>query len=60
MMTKEQFENIELRHGCGYWFVCDDHACPCSPDSPVGRGYSEEVYSSMKSQQERDRELLDR
>ena len=51
MISKEQFEKIEIEHGCGYWNVCDDHSCPCSPSSPVGQGFNEETYANMKKQQ---------
>lgn len=47
MISKEQFERIEMNHGCGYWNVCDDHACPCSPTAAVSRGFSEAVYERM-------------
>lgn len=47
-MNKELFEKIEVKHGCGYWYVCDDHACPCHPTAPVSKGFDEEVYKRMK------------
>lgn len=50
-MNRETFEMIEIERGCGYWFVCDDHCCPCSPTAQVSKGYDEKVYESMKRQQ---------
>lgn len=47
-MNKEIFEKIENEYGCGYWKVCDDHACPCHPNTPVSKGYDEEIYKSMQ------------
>ena len=47
MITEEQFEKIGLLHGCGYWHVCDDHACGCSLSSAVGQGFDPETYASM-------------
>jgi len=59
MISEEQFEKIELAHGCGYWNVCDDHTCPCHPTAAVSQGYSEETYASMKHQQEEDMRRYD-
>jgi len=54
MINKEKFEEIEMKHGCGYWNVCEDHACSCSPSAAVSQGYNQEVYASMQRQQEKD------
>lgn len=54
MISKEKFEEIEMKYGCGYWNVCDDHACSCSPSAAVSQGYNQEVYASMQRQQEKD------
>ena len=51
-MDKETFEKIENKRGCGYWNVCDDHACPCSPDARVSQGYNEMVYETLKRAKE--------
>lgn len=58
-MTKEQFEKIELEYGCGYWYVCDDHSCPCHPTAKVSQGFDDDVYESMKRQQEKDRDFIE-
>lgn len=60
MITKEQFEKIELAYGCGYWNVCDDHACPCHPTAAVSQGFNKEVYARMKKQDEEERCRLER
>jgi len=59
MISEEQFDKIANQYGCGYWHVCDDHACGCAPSSAVGQGYSEETYASMKHQQEEDMRRYD-
>ncbi len=58
MISKERFEEIEAKYGCGYWAVCDDHACSCSPTAAVSQGFNLEVYASMQRQQEKDRENI--
>lgn len=44
---RQQYEINKMEHGCGYWSLCDDRACPCSPDAPVSKGFSEEVWQRM-------------
>lgn len=44
---REQYEENEKEHGCGYWSVCDDHRCPCSSLSALKRGYNPIVWESM-------------
>lgn len=48
MITEEQFNAIANRYGCGYWNVCDDHACGCSPSAAVSQGYNVKTYASME------------
>lgn len=60
MISQEQFDKIELEHGCGYWFVCDDHACACAPTAAVSQGFNLKVYESMRRQQEKDRKNMER
>ncbi len=48
IMNKELFKKIENEYGCGYWNVCDDHACPCGKDAKVSQGYNEAVYETLK------------
>jgi len=47
-LNKERFEKSEMSFGCGYWNVCDDHACPCHPNTQVSKGFDEDVYRSME------------
>ena len=54
MITKEVFEIIENRFGCGYWNVCDDHACGCSPSAAVSQGYNKETYESMEKNRQNE------
>jgi hypothetical protein len=51
MISQEQFEKLELEHGCGYWNVCWEHACPCAI-TVENKGYSEEIYDSLKKEAE--------
>ncbi len=46
---KRYWANI-ARERCGYWDVCEDHACRCSPSAAVSRGFNEQVYESMRLQ----------
>lgn len=60
MITEEQFEKIELQHGCGYWNVCDDRACPCHSTANVSQGYNKEVYARMEEQDREYRKQIER
>lgn len=50
-MDKETFLKIEYEteakygFGCGYWRVCDDHACACALSS---KGFDAEIYEKMR------------
>lgn len=46
------FEEDEMEHGCGYWSVCCEHACPCSPSAAVSQGFSEEVWENLAKESE--------
>lgn len=46
MINREKFEELEMKHGCGYWNVCWEHACPCAIITEH-KGYSEEIYNSL-------------
>jgi hypothetical protein len=35
------------QHDCGYWSVCDDHACGCAISNNVD-GFDNEVYQKWK------------
>ena len=47
---RRYLENI-ARNRCGYWDVCDDHACGCAPDADVSQGFDEQVYEQMRLEQ---------
>jgi hypothetical protein len=46
--NKKQYDKDESNHDCGYWSVCDDHACGCSPTAKVSQGFNNEVYEDMR------------
>jgi hypothetical protein len=48
LIIQEQFDKIEAQYGCGYWHVCDDHACGCAPSAAVSQGFNEEVYARLE------------
>lgn len=50
---KRYLANI-AKERCGYWDVCDDHACGCAPDSVVSQGFDEQVYERMRLQRLRE------
>jgi hypothetical protein len=45
--NRRQYEKDEGIHNCGYWSVCDDHACGCAISNNVD-GFDNGVYQSMK------------
>ena len=46
MITQEQFKKLELEHGCGYWNLCWEHACPCAITTE-DKGLQESIYNSL-------------
>ncbi len=46
MISKEQFEKIESEHGCGYWKLCWEHACPCAITTE-NKGLREDIYNGF-------------
>lgn len=44
---KHQYDQAIREEKCGYWFVCSERACPCSPGAPVSQGFDPEVYERM-------------
>jgi|GEM_PF-2038871 len=53
MMTKKERHDRDLiEYGCGYWSVCVEHGacCPCSSDSKVMQGFSEETWDNIKKE----------
>ena len=47
---KASYDKNLTVHGCGYWGVCMEHDCPCSPSAKVSQGYNVETYSSMRTE----------
>ena len=46
MISKEKFDEVEAEHGCGYWNVCWEHACPCAITTE-NKGLQENIYNSL-------------
>lgn len=46
MLSKEEFEKIESEHGCGYWNLCWEHACPCAI-TVENKGLREDIYNGF-------------
>lgn len=46
MISPERFHQLELEHGCGYWNVCWEHACPCAITTE-NKGLKEDIYDSF-------------
>ncbi|NMA16007.1 MAG: hypothetical protein GX935_02020 [Erysipelotrichia bacterium] len=57
MISKEQFQELEYKYGCGYWNVCWEHACPCAITTE-DKGYSEEIYNSLLAESNRVAEMF--
>lgn len=51
MISQEQFEELEQEHGCGYWNVCWEHACPCAI-TVENKGLQESIYNSLRQEAE--------
>lgn len=58
MLTQEQFNKIELEHGCGYWNLCWEHACPCAITTE-NKGLTESIYNSFIEENNRIAEEYD-
>jgi len=48
------YEKNESLNRCGYWNVCTDHACGCSPTAKVSQGYDFETYEVMSKSRYED------
>lgn len=46
MISQKQFKELEYKHGCGYWNVCWEHACPCAI-TVENKGLQESIYNSL-------------
>jgi len=58
MISKEQFEKIESEHGCGYWELCWEHACPCAITTE-NKGLQEKIYNGFIEENKRLSEEYD-
>jgi len=46
MISQETFTKIEYEHGCGYWNLCWEHACPCAI-TVENKGLQESIYNAF-------------
>lgn len=46
MISQERFDEIESEHGCGYYHVCWEKACPCAIVTE-NKGLKKEIYDSL-------------
>jgi len=46
MLSQEEFKKIESEHGCGYWNLCWEHACPCAITTE-NKGLREDIYNGF-------------
>ncbi|WP_105176883.1 hypothetical protein [Clostridium cagae] len=51
MISQDEFNKIEAEHGCGYWNVCWEHACPCAITTE-NKGLQENIYKSLVKEAE--------
>jgi hypothetical protein len=58
MISQEQFDNLELEHGCGYWNVCWEHACPCAI-TIEDKGLREYIYNGLIKEAKESVDILD-
>lgn len=56
--NRRQYEKDMEQHDCGYWSVCDDHACGCAISNNVD-GFDNGVYQNMKEDLQREAEEYD-
>ena len=55
MISQEQFNRIESEHGCGYWNICWEHACPCAITTE-NKGLSQDLWNGFV---EENRQLVE-
>ncbi|MCM1215390.1 MAG: hypothetical protein NC548_12830 [Lachnospiraceae bacterium] len=48
---RERYNKDEEEHGCGYWSVCSDRSCPCSPTAPSQQGFNEKIWQNFLEEQ---------
>ena len=49
MISQKQFNNLEIEHGCGYYNMCCDHACPCAI-TVENKGLQKSIYDGMSEE----------
>lgn len=59
MITQEQFDKIELEHGCGYWNLCWEHACPCAI-TVEHKGLRQDIWNSIVEENKKITEEYDK
>lgn len=57
---KEQYVRDYMAHGCGYWSVCWEHACPCASTAAVMQGFSLDVWNSLQADSKREAEAVEK
>jgi hypothetical protein len=58
MISQERFNEIEMEHGCGYWGMCWEHACPCAI-SIENKGLREDIYNGFIEENKKIKEEFD-
>jgi len=51
LISQERFNEIEVKHGCGYWNVCWEHACPCTI-ATENKGLRKSIYDYLVRESE--------
>lgn len=46
MINQEKFNQIEAEHGCGYYHLCWEKACPCAITTQ-NKGLTKEIYDNF-------------
>lgn len=50
MISQERFNQIEITHGCGYWFECTERSCPCAIVTE-NKGLKQDIWDGFKKEQ---------
>lgn len=48
--ARESYFRNKHTHGCGYYSVCLEHDCPCSPTAKVNKGFDINVWDRMSDE----------
>lgn len=46
MISQERFNLIESEHGCGYYYLCWEKACPCAITTE-NKGLTKQIYDGF-------------